>query len=288
MIAYGSIAAGAIADNPATGPVTHDTSGTLTGQIGAVVGSAAHVAVHPSSGALVGQIGSVSGSAARFRAFASSGDLVGQIGAVAGSATRFRSFDTSGALVGQIGAVSGSSARFRAMASTGVLVAQGAILAGSADRQSGSSPVTHDTTGELVGDGSVLSGLASRPSATNSGGFYDYGENIAIRRKYDKKLKQDTEKVIAQMQMVEAYKQAETERKAQDVAKRLQAEIAALEAQAVEYQNELAKQAAKQAEAEQLKQLQSLLIEAQLHLELMQQQAEELDVVFVAMMLAHA
>lgn len=70
------------------GPVTHATTGALTGQIGSVAGSATHVAIHGTSGAFTGQLGSVAGSAARKRAMASSGALTGQIGSISGAAAR--------------------------------------------------------------------------------------------------------------------------------------------------------------------------------------------------------
>lgn len=119
-----------------TGPVTHATTGALTGDIGSVAGTAAHIAIHGTTGSLTGQLGSVAGTAARFRAFDASGALSGQLGDVAGVAARFRAFPTSGALTGQ-----------------------GSSVVGAADRSG--SPASHDTAGALVGDPSALAGVAA-------------------------------------------------------------------------------------------------------------------------------
>lgn len=120
------------------GGVTHATSGALTGQGSAIVGTAAHIAVHGTTGALTGQLGSVSGTAARFRAFSTSGVLTGQGSTIAGSAARgtgATTHDTSGALTGSGSTIAGTAAR------TGVAV-------------------THSTSGALVGSGSLINGSA--------------------------------------------------------------------------------------------------------------------------------
>lgn len=164
-------------------PVTHATTGTLTGQIGSVAGSAVHNVPHAASGTLTGQIGGVagsasrsagvvthdtsgaltgqgstlSGSATRFRAFATSGTLTGQGSSVTGSANRFRAFATSGVLAGQGAAVSGTATRFRAFSTSGTLTGQGASLSGTAAHLA-----LHTTSGVLTGQGAILSGSATR------------------------------------------------------------------------------------------------------------------------------
>lgn len=148
--------------------VTHDTSGTPTGQGSTIVGSAARVVSHDTSGALSGQIGSVAGSAARFRAFPTSGALTGQGAAVAGSAARTREHPTSGALAGQSAALAGSAVRLRVMSTSGTLVGPGSEVAGSAARVG--APVTHAADGILVGPGSSVSGSAARSRAFSTTG----------------------------------------------------------------------------------------------------------------------
>jgi hypothetical protein len=169
-----------------TAPVTHATTGALTGQGSAVAGTAARSRAHASSGALAGQgstivgsaarsggavshdtsgaltgqIGAVAGTAARTRAHASSGVLAGQGSAVSGASTRYRAFASSGALTGQGATVAGSGARTRVHPSAGVLVGQGSEVSGSAARTG--APAVHATTGALVGAGSLVTGSASR------------------------------------------------------------------------------------------------------------------------------
>ena len=70
-----------------------------------------------------------------------------------------------------------------------------------------------------------------------------------------------------------------------EISRKLQDAIAALNAAADEYQAQLEEQQALHLQ-EQSAALQSLLIEAQLQAELMQQQVEELDVAYIFMMLA--
>ena len=175
-----------------TAPVTHATSGTLTGQGSTVAGSAARAAgavTHATTGVLAGQGSTVAGSASRFRAHASSGvlsgpgstvtgsaarsgatvthdtsgALSGQGSTLAGTAARFRAHATSGVLAGPGSAVDGSSTRFRAFATSGVLAGQGAGVTGSAERIG--APTIHDTTGVLTGQGSVIDGSAARVGA---------------------------------------------------------------------------------------------------------------------------
>lgn len=142
---------------------THATSGALTGQIGSVAGSAAHVAIHTTTGALTGPGSTVAGSATRFRTHVASGVLAGLQASITGSAARAGSaimHDTSGALQGQSGSVVGVAARMRAHATSGVLAGLQAAVTGSAARIGG--PVSHATTGALVGGSGAITGSASR------------------------------------------------------------------------------------------------------------------------------
>lgn len=155
-----SAAAQTIALKPAASAVTHATSGTLTGQLGSVAGTAAHIAVHGTSGSLTGQIGSITGTANRFRSFDASGALIGQIGSVSGTAARSTgavSHATSGTLTGPGSTIVGSSNRFRAFAASGALTGQGSTVAGVSARVRVMS-----ATGALVGQGSALTGSAAR------------------------------------------------------------------------------------------------------------------------------
>ena len=70
-----------------------------------------------------------------------------------------------------------------------------------------------------------------------------------------------------------------------EISRQLQDAIAALEVLAAEYQAQLDAEMAQQAQ-EQSARLRSLLIEAQLQAELLQQQVEELDVAYIMFMLA--
>jgi hypothetical protein len=188
--------AATVALRPAT--VTHATTGVLTGQIGSVAGSAAHIAVHPTSGTLTGQIGSVSGAAAHVAVHGTSGILTGQLGSVSGAATRFRAFATSGALTGQLGSVSGtavynakhttsgilagqgsslsgSAARFRAFASSGGLTGPGAAISGTSARTR-----AHATSGILAGLDSSISGAALHPTAHAATGVLEGQGSVLI------------------------------------------------------------------------------------------------------------
>jgi len=179
------------------GPVTHDTSGVLTGPGSAIVGAATNFTVHSTSGALTGQIGSVVGSAARaggavthattgtltgqgssivgaasnFTPHATSGTLTGQGSTVAGAAARTRVHPSSGVLAGPGSSVVGAASNFTPHSTSGALVGSGSVIDGAASRSSGA--VSHDTSGVLVGDGSAISGQAeigSEPPIT--GGHY--------------------------------------------------------------------------------------------------------------------
>ena len=117
--------------------VDHAATGALTGQIGSVAGSAAHIAVHTSTGALTGQLGSVAGTAAHIAHHTTTGALAGQGSTVAGSATRFRAHAATGAITGPGSVLSGSASRFAVHAATGALTGAGAVIDGAADLTAG-------------------------------------------------------------------------------------------------------------------------------------------------------
>lgn len=147
----------------ASTPVTHATTGALTGPGSAVAGSASRLRAFATSGTLAGPGSAVVGAAARSAGavtHATSGALTGQLGSVAGAAARLRAMSAVGVLVGPGSALAGSAARFRAFAGSGSLVAPGALLSGAAARSAGA--VVHDAVGALVGPGSSLAGAASR------------------------------------------------------------------------------------------------------------------------------
>lgn len=141
-------------------PVTHTTTGALTGQIGSVSGSAAHIAIHTSTGALTGPGSAVAGAAARTRAHPASGDLIGPGAAVAGTSVHNALHPTSGALTGQLGSLSASAARFRTFATGGVLAGQEGALSGSAARVG--ATVSHAAFGALIAETAEISGAAVR------------------------------------------------------------------------------------------------------------------------------
>lgn len=137
--------------------VSHATSGAMTGQLGSVAGSAAHVAIHTSTGALTGQLGAVAGAASSATARPSSGALVGPGSTVAGSVARTRAHATSGILAGIQASVAGSAARSGAVTheTDGAISGPGASVTGSAARAA-----THDASGDLAGVGAVIAAMA--------------------------------------------------------------------------------------------------------------------------------
>lgn len=167
----GSWSAVTLALKPIPDPVTHDTSGTLTADIGSIAGTAQYNASHSTTGTLAGQEGVIVGSAARSSAFvdhATTGVLVGDIGSIAGSASSATTRPSSGALTGPGSTLAGSATQFRALSSTGVLQGQGSTLEGSAARVG--APVSHATTGDLSGTSSTLSGSSARVRVMSSSG----------------------------------------------------------------------------------------------------------------------
>jgi len=145
-----------------TGPVTHTTTGALTGP-GAVI---AGVAVHPhtTSGALTGQGSTIAGASVRFTGFNAVGALVGPGSTIAGTSVRFRAFSATGALTGPGATVAGVATHITVHASTGVLTGAGAVIAGVSARSG--LAVTHDTSGALVSQGAIVSGVAATASST--------------------------------------------------------------------------------------------------------------------------
>jgi len=159
------------------GPVTHDTSGALTGPGSTVAGSSARFRAFATSGALTGQGSTASGSAARFRAFATTGTLTGQGSTLTGSAARVGgpvTHATTGTLSGQGSTLAGAATRFRAHPTSGVLPGQTATLAGTARHN-----VPHATSGTLAGQGTTLAGSAARTRAFATSGVLA-GQQAAV------------------------------------------------------------------------------------------------------------
>jgi len=120
------------------GPVTHTTTGVLSGQGTSITGTAAYIAIHSTSGVLQGASGGgLAGSAARFRAMASTGALAGSGASISGTAAR------SAVGVHDAG---------------GALQATGASIAGTA-----AHIAIHGTSGSLQGPGAIIAGLAAGP-----------------------------------------------------------------------------------------------------------------------------
>lgn len=151
--------------------VTHANTGTLTGQIGSVSGSASNFTPHSTSGTLTGQGSTITGSADRQSStvtHATTGVLVGQGSSVVGSSTRFRVFSTSGTLTGQGSTVNGSATRFRVLSTSGSLTGQGSVITGDANRAA--QAVTHTSTGVLTGQGAIIVGSSTRLRQFGSSG----------------------------------------------------------------------------------------------------------------------
>lgn len=145
-------------------PVTHGTSGDLTGQIGSISGAADHQAAsvpHSTTGALVGQGSDVVGSATRFRAHATDGALPGQVATITGAADRESAsipHVTTGTLTGQGSIIDGTAARTRQHATDGALSGGTATIVGAADHEGLTIP--HVASGDLAGQGSAITGAA--------------------------------------------------------------------------------------------------------------------------------
>lgn len=180
------------------GPVTHDTSGTLTGPGSAVVGAASNFTVHATSGVLAGQTATITGAADREAAaipHTTTGALTGAGSTVTGTANRFRAHATSGVLPGSTATIAGDAdheALIVPHVASGVLTGSGSSLSGSAfvshlHATSGELagpgaevigdaeltpyvPAVHDTSSDLVADGAIVSGFASIISLAPTGG----------------------------------------------------------------------------------------------------------------------
>lgn len=301
-VGQGSAIVGAAAR--ASGAVTHDTTGALTGQGSTAAGTAARFRAMATSGALVGPGAVVAGSANRHRAFASSGTLTGHGSEIVGSAyhqAAAGAHDSSGALVGQDSALSGSAARLRAFGSSGVLVGQGSAVSGAAQHNvshassgdlvgPGSSiagtavrsgtPVTHDVSGDLVGPGSAVSGIAQNGTGAPSQ-IFNLGLRAQLRKhetEEQKRLRREAQGIIQRIKEAEPQQVEQLQEEAEDISGQLRDAIAALENVAAQYQSKL--------NQKRTSELQSLLVEAQLQAEMMQQQQEELDVCYVMLLLA--
>ena len=144
-----------ILPDDAGGPVTHTTSGALTGPGSSLAGTADHKTLHATSGALVGQGSTLSGAAVH--PHTTTGVLTGPGSIIVGTAARLNSHATSGALVGPGSALAGVAERSSPgiHATTGALVGSGSSLAGTATRFA-----LHTSSGVLVGPGSVVSGAS--------------------------------------------------------------------------------------------------------------------------------
>lgn len=143
----------------------HAATGTLTGQLGSVAGSAVHIAHHTTTGALAGPSSAIAGSASSATVRPSTGALVGSGSTVAGSSARTRAHASTGALTGAGASVSGSAARTRIHVTTAILAGLQASIAGSAARSEPGGAVTHSTDGALAGQLGALAGIASRAAA---------------------------------------------------------------------------------------------------------------------------
>lgn len=119
-----------------SGPVTHATSGALTGQGSTIVGSSTRFRAHPSTGALTGPGSIIVGAANR------------QTPAV--------THTTTGALTGPSTIVVGSARRDKFITSSGALIGPGSIIVGAADRER-----QHDASGILVGAGAIIDGASN-------------------------------------------------------------------------------------------------------------------------------
>ena len=106
-----------------------------------------------------------------------------------------------------------------------------------------------------------------------------------IETEEQKRLRREAQGIIQRIKQADAVQADALLDDSKEISRQLQDAIAALEALAAEYQAQLDAEMAQQAQ-EQSSRLRSLLIEAQLQAELLQQQVEELDVAYIMFMLA--
>lgn len=106
-----------------------------------------------------------------------------------------------------------------------------------------------------------------------------------IETEEQKRLRREAQGIIQRIKQADPVQADELLDDSKEISRQLQDAIAALEVLAAEYQAQLDAEMAQQAQ-EQSARLRSLLIEAQLQAELLQQQVEELDVAYIMFMLA--
>lgn len=106
-----------------------------------------------------------------------------------------------------------------------------------------------------------------------------------IETEEQKRLRREAQGIIQRIKRADPEQSEALLDDSKDISRQLQEAIAALEALAAEYQAQLEAQQALHAQ-EEARALRSLLIEAQLQAELLQQQVEELDVAYIIFMLA--
>jgi hypothetical protein len=123
------------------------------------------------------------------------------------------------------------------------------------------------------------------PAIESHGYLREFGTLFLPTRKRVKKLQHEAREIIERAKDVEPQEAAQLFDESAAISKQLQEAIAAFEQAAAGYQQRLNEQAQQRATA-QARELQFLLIQAQLQVELMQQQVEELDVCYVMMMMA--
>lgn len=106
-----------------------------------------------------------------------------------------------------------------------------------------------------------------------------------IETEEQKRLRREAQGIIQRIRQADPGQAEQMLDDSKEVLRELQEAITALETLANEYQAQLDAEMSRQAQ-EQSAALRSLLIEAQLQAELLQQQVEELDVAYIFMMLA--
>jgi hypothetical protein len=135
-------------------------------------------------------------------------------------------------------------------------------------------------------DSLTISGI-SLAVDTNHGHLREFSTLFSplLSRKRVKKLQDEAREIIELTKDADPQEVEQLFDDAAEISRKLQEAIAAFEQAAAGYQQRLNEQAQQRATA-QARELQSLLIQAQLQAELMQQQVEELDVCYVMMMMA--
>jgi hypothetical protein len=106
-----------------------------------------------------------------------------------------------------------------------------------------------------------------------------------VETEEQKRLRREAQGIIQRIKTAQPEQAAEIQDEAQDISQELQDAISRLEIAADAFDQALKVKQAEKAK-KQAAELQSMLIEAQLQAELLQQQVEELDVVYLTFMLA--